>query len=260
LSDGMHPASLKIDLIEKNLQGFYSAWANAMNIPVVINEGMSLVYQKGNPWPAFILFPEIPEGHETDFVTSVVKKIAEGTFPSFLVCSDQEKNKSLMRCLENAGFRPVTIWSGMARSLHDPVQTDEIDNFQIQKVNNFPLATGFAQLINKEVFRASYLDAGYFQSPELSFFHAFAGSMDGEVCSTSSAFCQDTAAGLYFIATLPALRRKGLGKRMTLLAMKEAQKLGCNTLVLHATRAGRPLYEQLGFAEYCKIVIYWLPL
>jgi GNAT superfamily N-acetyltransferase len=255
----MDPGPVFIDLIEKNLLYFYSAWAHAMDIPVVANEGINLVFRHNKPWPAFGLFPAVPEGQESEFVASVVKKITKGSFPPFLVCSDQEKNKSLIHFLENAGFRPVTIWSGMARDLDGQPVAGAIENLQIQKVQELKLASEFAQLINKEVFQAPFLEAKYFQTPELDSYHAFAGSFDGKVCSTSSIYCQDSAAGLYFIATLPALRRKGIGKQMTLHAMQEAKIHGCSTLVLHATRAGRTLYEQMGFVEYCRIIIYWLP-
>jgi GNAT superfamily N-acetyltransferase len=255
----MHPDSLYIDLIEQNLLAFYSAWAKAMNIPVVVHEGMSLVFQQNMPWPSFGLFPSVPGGQEAGFVRTTARKISEGAFPPYLICTDREQNRDLMHQLETAGFRPVTIWSGMARDLHEPVHVDEIDNFQIQKVTEFSLASEFSRLINREIFRASWLDAKYFQSSELISFHAFTGSVAGEVCSTSSIFCQDKAAGLYFISTLPALRRKGFGKRMTLMAMQEAEMLGCDTLILHATRAGKGLYEQLGFMEYCRLIIYWLP-
>jgi ribosomal protein S18 acetylase RimI-like enzyme len=259
LSDGMNNPSAYIDSIEKNLTGFYSIWADAMNIPVQEKEGMRLVYQQGKPWPAFGLFPEIQAGQEVEFVTKLTREISAGAFPPFLVCSDQGKNKTLMQCLENAGFRPVTIWSGMARDVMQPVQIDEIKGFQVKIVEDLPQASQFAQLINREVLRASYLDGAYLQPPGLSSFHAFTGSVAGQVCSTSSVYCQDGTAGLYFIATLPAMRRKGFGKRMTILAMQEAQLFGCQTLVLHATRAGKALYEQLGFIEYCRLIIYWLP-
>ncbi|MFN8209195.1 MAG: GNAT family N-acetyltransferase [Bacteroidales bacterium] len=255
----MNPASPYIDLIENNLADFYSAWGKAMNIPVYEQMGMRLVYAKGRAWPAFALFPVVPEGSESGFAALAAEKMTTGEIPSFLICTNREENKVLMNNLENAGFRPVTVWSGMARELDESVRMDESDHFHTRQVQDPAMAAEFAQLINREVFRASLLDADYFQSPELASFHAFAGSLNEGICSTSSFFSQGATAGLYFIATLPSRRRQGLGRRMTLLAMQEAKKHGCNKLVLHATSAGRALYEQIGFVEYCKLVIYWLP-
>jgi GNAT superfamily N-acetyltransferase len=51
------------------------------------------------------------------------------------------------------------------------------------------------------------------------------------------------------ISTMPGYRRRGIARQMmqTILEWLEAQ--GIHKITLHATEAGRPLYEQLGFVE-----------
>jgi GNAT superfamily N-acetyltransferase len=46
----------------------------------------------------------------------------------------------------------------------------------------------------------------------------------------------------------PEHRRKGLARRLMRQALEEAKRRGLKLVALHATVAGRPLYESLGFA------------
>ena len=53
------------------------------------------------------------------------------------------------------------------------------------------------------------------------------------------------------LAVLPAVRRRGLGRALLLLAMAEARRRGAATMALEVAatnRAGQALYEQAGFA------------
>ena len=42
-------------------------------------------------------------------------------------------------------------------------------------------------------------------------------------------------------------RRRGVGRRLMASALAHLRELGCTTAVLHASAAGEPLYEELGF-------------
>lgn len=54
-----------------------------------------------------------------------------------------------------------------------------------------------------------------------------------------------TTASLGMVIVSPAHQGHGIGRRLTELALEE---LGSRATLLHATPAGRPLYEKLGFA------------
>jgi ribosomal protein S18 acetylase RimI-like enzyme len=45
----------------------------------------------------------------------------------------------------------------------------------------------------------------------------------------------------------PEFRRQGLARRLTQLCVDEAQRRGIRVVVLHASDAGRPVYEGMGF-------------
>ncbi|MEU5695085.1 GNAT family N-acetyltransferase [Actinosynnema sp. NPDC020468] len=54
---------------------------------------------------------------------------------------------------------------------------------------------------------------------------------------------EDDVAGLYWVATLPAHRSKGVGRALTATALHRADRVA----TLTATTAGAPLYGSLGF-------------
>lgn len=47
--------------------------------------------------------------------------------------------------------------------------------------------------------------------------------------------------------TKPAYRGKGIATHLFDMTVAEARKRGCGKIVLHATDAGRPIYEKYGF-------------
>lgn len=55
------------------------------------------------------------------------------------------------------------------------------------------------------------------------------------------------SALLHSIYTAPEFRQRGLARKITEQLVAVCRELGCKTVNLHASQAGRPLYESLGF-------------
>ena len=65
-------------------------------------------------------------------------------------------------------------------------------------------------------------------------------------------------AYLLNVYTEPEHRRRGLARRLTAEALREAERLDIRVVTLHASEQGRALYEQLGFepTNEMRIVLY----
>jgi len=88
----------------------------------------------------------------------------------------------------------------------------------------------------------------------------FLGYFDGKPAATSLLVLHKGLAGIYCVATLQEARGRGIGNALTAEPMLIAKDLGYDFAVLQSSKMGLPVYERLGFREYCKIRAYcWSP-
>lgn len=78
-------------------------------------------------------------------------------------------------------------------------------------------------------------------------FAAYVGYADGKPVTTAQLIEHEGSAGLYYIATTEAARRRGYGEAITRHAIADGLARGCDITTLQASRMGRPIYERLGF-------------
>jgi len=65
------------------------------------------------------------------------------------------------------------------------------------------------------------------------------------------------AIGVYSVATAPEYRGRGYGEAITRHALAEARRAsGVELTILHATRAGRPLYERMGYRVHSNVHVF----
>jgi GNAT superfamily N-acetyltransferase len=83
------------------------------------------------------------------------------------------------------------------------------------------------------------------------------GYAGGEPAAVCCSYDDGAAAGIYWLATLPAFRSRGLGRALMTAALA-ARPDRPATLV--ATSAGEPLYASLGFQTVCQAVWYRTPI
>jgi GNAT superfamily N-acetyltransferase len=74
-------------------------------------------------------------------------------------------------------------------------------------------------------------------------FHLYAAE---DACVLGIHDC-DGDAGVFFVATLPEARGRGLATGLLAAALVEARERGCDISTLQATRGGEPVYTRLGY-------------
>jgi GNAT superfamily N-acetyltransferase len=82
------------------------------------------------------------------------------------------------------------------------------------------------------------------------------GRVDGRVVATSAVLLGAGVAGLYWIATVPEYRGRGIGAELTTAAMRVARDHGAAVGTLQASTMGEPVYRRLGFTEVGEVVLY----
>jgi GNAT superfamily N-acetyltransferase len=88
----------------------------------------------------------------------------------------------------------------------------------------------------------------------------YLGYLSGQPVATASLLCAGGVAGIYFVATIPAARRQGIGGGMTHAALQDAYEQDCRVAVLTTSELGYSVYQRFQFQEYCRIGYYeWTP-
>lgn len=81
----------------------------------------------------------------------------------------------------------------------------------------------------------------------LPHFTAYVGYVNGEPAACSAIITTGEVAGIYWVSTLAAHRKLGLGAALTAHAANEALARGAKTVCLQASTMGFPVYERIGF-------------
>jgi GNAT superfamily N-acetyltransferase len=88
----------------------------------------------------------------------------------------------------------------------------------------------------------------------------YVGLAGGDPVACASVFLAAGVAGLYFVCTVPAARRRGIGAAISREALAGTLELGFDVGVLGSSPMGQPMYERLGFREVCAVNVYeWSP-
>jgi len=88
----------------------------------------------------------------------------------------------------------------------------------------------------------------------------YVGLAGGDPVACASVVLAAGVAGLYFVCTVPAARRRGIGAAISREALAGALELGFDIGVLGSSPMGQAMYERLGFREVCAVnVDEWSP-
>jgi GNAT superfamily N-acetyltransferase len=86
---------------------------------------------------------------------------------------------------------------------------------------------------------------------------AYIGYLDGKAVSTAAAFENEGQLYLALVATRPDMQRRGFGEATVRRALEAAHEAtGLRRTSLHATRAGSPVYERVGYRRVTRFICY----
>jgi GNAT superfamily N-acetyltransferase len=98
------------------------------------------------------------------------------------------------------------------------------------------------------------VDTESFLPPET---HAYVGFADSTPVSCAVTLEHEDCLYLALVATAPDQQRKGYGRAIVELSLREAMKeSGRGRILLHATVAGAPVYERLGFTAGARFTLF----
>ena len=109
----------------------------------------------------------------------------------------------------------------------------------------------------REIWRDAYVRCGFGEAAPWQHFVAFDGDAP---LATTSILVDGDLAGVYYVATLPEARGRGIGSAVTRAAMRYARDIGATHAALQSSESGFGVYRALGFVQHCIVSAYeWRP-
>ncbi len=86
--------------------------------------------------------------------------------------------------------------------------------------------------------------------------HTFIARLDGRAVGTSLGVMAGRATALFNVATLPEARGRGVGRAVTLAAMRDGATHGAEIALLQSSAMGHSVYARLGFRDFAAYRLF----
>ncbi len=257
----------KLEIVEAIENNLFEVWSRMVSLPWIESsqEPDMLRYVSGVPFPLCngILGARFSEPDIDGQIKAALTPFKDRNLPMFWYVGPSSRPASLGEHLKAQGLTLAESVPGMAADLSQLKAPRSIPpEWTIRIVEGREILKEWIQIFSM-VYEIPELAADFFFKimdqigywPSLPFRH-YLGYWNGEAVACASLFLGAGAAGLYNVATLPEVRGKGLGTVISARTLMDGHLRGYGTGILHSTSMGLPVYQRLGFKEYCRIQIY----
>lgn len=217
------------------------------------------------PFPLFnsVFRARLQSDKIDDAIDSILAEYAAKNVPMMWWTGPSTQPSDLGSILSERGF-DFSANPGMAIDLGSlPEDYPLPEDFQIKKVENKEELEIWNRVVCEVFEMPDFVQDAFFDlNLNMGFgppYINYMGIIDNEIVATSSVFRGGGVAGIYNVAAIESVRRKGIGAAMTAIPLLEARSAGYRVGILESSNSGFNVYRKLGFQEYCKISHYvWM--
>jgi GNAT superfamily N-acetyltransferase len=232
--------------IEANGLGVFELWSRVLAMELHDDTPDVRWYMTpGVPFPLFnhIYLTRVPHEEDVDArIEEVLGHFSEHQIPFMWSVGPFSRPSALGSHLVSHGLRRVEELSGMAVDLKVLNEDSPFPSeLAIERVSNAEVLMEFVEVMRVGFEMPEFTVDGLFEVfsavglTEESPWRNYVGLLDGEVVTTASLAFVAGIAGIYNVATLPKVRRRGFGTAMTLAALGEARELGYRIGILQSS-------------------------
>jgi len=250
--------------MDANLGAFWSCYGLADGCVLQRNPAVTWFYTGLQ----FALFNGVPVintdgGGVKQTFESLRERISAHPAPALWWISPISKPGNIDSLLTGYGIEPVGEVPAMAMNLADlDDRLDSIPGFTVERVSGADMQALWGRIAaigngcNDEVIRnmekmeSSIDDPGYQEQIR------YIGYLDGEPVASTALVLDAGVAGIYAVATVPEARKKGIGKYLTVMPLRDAKERGYRVGILQSSSAGYSIYQKIGFKEVFKYRLY----
>ncbi|WP_212004618.1 GNAT family N-acetyltransferase [Chitinophaga sp. HK235] len=213
------------------------------------------VIPDGSDWPKRVFEVAGPEE-----LALIAAQIKAGALPDAVTFTESQAME-YEHTLSSAGFEVKMRLQGMIIYLRENPPAEESGDVQFSLVTAATEAAVFADIAAQSFnYRVDGAIVARLLHQEDKI-KVFTGTYKGAAACCGVIYYDNNGnAGLHFIGTLPDFRGKGLAAAMTTRLLRECVADGKRYCVLHASKAGLPIYSRLGFEPVKEVITYALSL
>ena len=254
------------DAIERNQWEFIKAFHGLAGVEVE-DDARTLRVWTGVPAPLFnaVLRLDADEGTVDEAIDEAFAWFGARGGPWSWYVGPASSPPGLLAALERRGFARATDPPGMAAGLEGVAELTPGADVEVVRVEDRASLKAWFDVfapsfdLSRPAGRAFHdllLTAGFADDAPMHHLVAFEGRRP---VATASVVPAAGVGGIYNVATRADRRGRGIGRAITLAAMRAVAELGLDTAILWSTPAGMPVYRRLGFVEHCRVPTYLAP-
>jgi predicted GNAT family acetyltransferase len=199
-----------------------------------------------------------------ELVLNHASRVADCNRRDYILWTSAHRDADLEAAATQAGFHRRYTAVGMIIEHRPPRPSSPPTEVVVTQVSSSTDVGRFAH-IHESVFRADgksaeavthYANGSALLAANVTAFLAWA---DKQPVACAMTLHDGFSAGIYWVATIPSARRKGLGDLVTRTAVWSAFDHGASHVVLQATTMGYPVYERIGFRPLTEYGRYLVP-
>lgn len=208
----------------------------------------------------YILSARFTEENASERVDTVLKLYRDKVLPfSWWVSEARDTPANLGKVLMTKGLSQKEVDAGMYLELED-LQPRTFEA-KIRRVEVGEMVRAFADVIvsvggDPRMYEMIYKDIPLPLIQEGAPFELYLLFVEDKPATSGIVVFHANVAGIYYVATDPRFRRRGLATTMMRYLLARARAKGYHIATLQASEKGKSLYEHLGFTQICRFVEY----
>lgn len=251
-----------IQLIENNLKEYAIYRANSPMIRLHDQGDLAWVTSSNDvPFANQVFHCQIPDAQVDNRIDEIISSFQGHEVSMSWLLGPSSKPDDLGDRLIERGLLYQGSTPGMAIELAQLADSEISDSLEIIKVSSQELMNLalpiLSEAYNMPEYYSRFLIDLYsslgFDQERWSYYLAL---LDGEPVGTSCLFYGAGVAGIYSVATISSMRKKGIGTALTLRPLNDARSAGYEIGVLRSSEIAAKLYQELGYREVCSFSDY----
>ena len=258
-------ASSIIEAIEINAQQAWIYLAHGLGA-TIYEEPDVLWFFSGLPFHLAngIVSASFPKEHSEEVLDERLRQLAAKQVPMAWLVGPSTRPVDLGSRLQSRGWVLGDVAPGMAVELQ--ILDESFSSPPSLTIEHMHNAESLRRWLRVMTVGSEIPEAGFALLLELVSRHGFTsdpsvhyylGWLEDKPVATSLLFLGGGVAGIYNVATLPDVRRQGIGSALTLAPLLQARTWGYGIGTLQSSPIGLHLYQRLGFQEYCTFQAYF---